>query len=115
MYLQSSYDSFSVEDIGNCSLRAYNDLGQSWLLVIQTILGFSYILEYGPLNNNGEIPNYLFSRFDKIEYSEYKLEKRIDKFLNDPKRLITQVEEYDLNEALLLMRNAAEVFNEACQ
>ena len=114
MYLQSSNDSVSVEDIGNCALQAYNDLGDSWILIVYTSLGFSYIIEYGPIKNN-QSTDYLFSRFDKIEYSEYKLEKRIDKFLNDPKRMITQVIECDIEDALLLVRNVAEVFNEARQ
>ena len=115
MYTQSSADTFTIEDVGNVCLVARNDSGDIWILVIKTLLGFCYILEYGPLNHNPLSQNYLISKFNKLQYSEYKLTKRIDNFLNDPKRMITQVDECNEEEAFSYMKSVVEVFHEAYQ
>lgn len=113
-YTTTAEDCLDVEDIGNVCIQASNDAGQNWILLIKTKLGFSYILEYGPFHY-GKITEYLNHTFQRIEYSEYKLEKKIDKFLNEPRRLITQVQFKDEDEALELMTNVVEVMNESYQ
>lgn len=115
LYIQSSQDTIEIEDIGNIIIEANNDLGQSWLLWISTLLGFSYIIEYGPYSQVGKFSEYVNSNFQRIEYSEYKLEKKIDKFLNEPKRFITQVSFIDEHEARQKIKNMVEVFDEAHQ
>lgn len=114
LYLTQSNDSIEIEDIGNCAILANNDMGQTWVFIIKTLLGFSYIIEYGPYYNY-KLTDYLNSSFQKIEYSEFKIKKKIDKFLNDPRRMITQVQLIDEDEALNKIDNVAEVFNESYQ
>lgn len=82
-----------IENIGDCYLRAYNDFGEEFYLIIKTQLGETEVIEYGPcvpelqmLHQNYQIT---YSRF---EYNQGKLERIIDKFLNNPKRGITQAE-----------------------
>lgn len=113
-YTTMAEDCLDVEDIGNVCIQASNDAGQNWILLIKTRLGFSYILEYGPFYYT-KITEYLNHTFQRIEYSEYKLEKKIDKFLNEPRRLITQVQFKDEDEALELMTSVVEVMNESYQ
>ena len=113
-YTTTAEDCIDIEDIGNVCIQASNDTGQNWILLIRTKLGFSYILEYGPFFY-GKITEYLSHTFQRIEYSEYKLEKKINKFLNEPKRVITQVQIRDEEEALELMTNVVEVMNESYQ
>ena len=101
--------SISIEDIGNCAIRANNDLGSFWFLIIQTELGFSEIFEYGPfIFNVEELPKSCNWFYKRISYSENALSKIIDKFLNDGYRCITQAEEISMEEAKENCRNLAD-------
>lgn len=115
MYTQSSMDELEVEDIGNVIIEANNDLGQFWLIWISTQFGYCYIVEYGPYYKNNKQTDYLYQKFEKIEYSEYKLEKKIDKFLNDPKRFITQVDFIDEDTARNIICSVVETRDESYQ
>ena len=80
-----------VDNVGDCVLQANNDFGNEYYLLIKTELGWSEVLEYGPCMPDIQLLpldyNISYSRF---EYNQGKLERIIDKFLNNPKRLITQ-------------------------
>ena len=80
-----------VDDIGQCVLQANNDLAEEYYLIIKTELGWTETIEYGPcvpdlplLQMNYQI------KYSRFEYNQGKIERAIDKFLNDPKRGITQ-------------------------
>lgn len=80
-----------VDNIGDCCIKAFNDIGEAYYLIILTELGYTEVLEYGPclvdfdmLQNNYQI------KYNKFEYNQGKLERIIDKFLNDGKRGISQ-------------------------
>ena len=80
-----------VDDIGQCIIQANNDLAEEFYLIIKTELGWSEILEYGPCVPDLELLQYNYQiKYSRIEYNQGKLERTIDKFLNDPKRMITQ-------------------------
>lgn len=85
-----------VDNVGDCVLQANNDFGNEYYLLIKTELGFSEVLEYGPCMPDIQILpldyNISYSRF---EYNQGKLERIIDKFLNNPKRVITQAKVTD--------------------
>lgn len=85
-----------VDNVGDCVLQANNDFGNEYYLLIKTELGFSEVLEYGPCMPDIQmLPldyNISYSRF---EYNQGKLERIIDKFLNNPKRVITQAKVTD--------------------
>lgn len=82
----------SIENIGNCVIKANNDLGDTYYLLIKTELGSTSIVEYGPYNSEIKQSHVIYL-FDKLDYNEYRIEKRIEKFLTSPSRLITQAEE----------------------
>lgn len=89
-----------VEDIAECSIVANNDINEKWIIIISTELGLTDIFEIGPISSDmSELPNYFMSSYRRIEYSEYKISKIIDKFLNDASRGITQAQEIDKEEA----------------
>lgn len=80
-----------VENIGDCVIRANNDLAEEFYLVIKTELGWTEILDYGPIVPDLPIlPMNYQIKYSKIEYNQGKIERAIDKFLNDAKRGITQ-------------------------
>lgn len=80
-----------VEDIGQCAIQANSDLGEEYYLIIKTELGWTEILDYGPFVPDIELLPYNYTiKYSRIEYNQSKIERAIDKFLNDPKRCITQ-------------------------
>lgn len=71
-----------VPDIGDCCILGRDDLGQEYYLVTKTKLGMTDIIEYGPALPDFEVlPKSVKYTFDRIDYSEFKIEKRIEKFL----------------------------------
>ena len=86
-----------VEDIGQCVILSRNDLGEEWYLLIRTELGFTEVLEYGPAVPDLTIlPFAVNMSYNRFEYNQGKIERTIDRFLNNPKRLITQAEVTDV-------------------
>lgn len=80
-----------VDNIGQCIIQANNDMAEEWYLFIKTELGWTEIIDCGPVVPDLDLlhPNFQI-KYSRIEYNEGKLERIIDKFLNDPKRLISQ-------------------------
>lgn len=53
-------------------------------------------MEYGPATPDfNELPKSVFCSFNRIEYDERKIIKKINEFLNDVKRNITQAIEVE--------------------
>lgn len=92
LYESVSRDSICVDDVGNLNIEANNDLGHAWFLSIKTLLGYTYIFQYGPYAL--DIPvlpiQSTTASISKIQYDEKKICKIIENFLIDPKRDITQ-------------------------
>lgn len=104
-YTKTAVGNLELEDIGNCIIEAANDEGLLFYLMISTSLGWTKIVEYGPAAPDFyELPKSCFCSFSRIEYDERKIHKRIDEFLNTPKRNITQAQEVD-----------ADVFFDSCK
>ena len=88
-----------VENIGDCIIQANNDFGEEFYLIIKTVLGWTEILEYGPCVPDLPELSYNYTvRYSKFEYNQSKIERTIDKFLNDAKRGITQAKLAELEE-----------------
>lgn len=95
-YTSLATGELEVEDPGNCTIQACNDIGMIWYLIIQTTLGWTKIMEYGPATPDfEELPKSVFCTFERIEFNDKKLNKKINDFLNNPKRGITQAMEVD--------------------
>lgn len=98
--------SINIDDIGNCALDVYNDLGFEWLLIVYTKEGTTQIVEFGPLVADIEYPPAKVAyTYDRIDFSEGKIAKRISNFLNDGYRAITQAFEIEQKEAKEKMKN----------
>lgn len=102
--VQTALDSITVENIGNVILKANNDQEFEWYLQVSTDLGWTTIKEFGPWFRVPEIAKRSFRYTSEIkEYNEKNICKRINTFLNDPKREITQVieiDEYELDDVI---------------
>ncbi len=98
--------SIDIEDIGNCAIDVFNDLGFEWVILIRTIEGTTQIVEFGPTLPDIEYPpakvNYTY---DRMDFSESKIINRIQKFLTDGYRNVTQAFEITHEEAKEKMRN----------
>ena len=88
-----------VDNVGECVILANNDFGEEYYMIITTELGYTSILEYGPIVPDIEGLQSTYNiKYTNFEYSQYKIEKAIDKFLNDGKRAITQARLVELEE-----------------
>ena len=97
-YLKTSQyqDSIEIESVGNCALQAINDEADSWILLINTELGSSIVIQAGPINLDfDEIGDNVYISRSKFEYNEKRLYKIIFDFINNPKKIITSVEIID--------------------
>ena len=82
-----------VENIGECVLRGRNDLGEEFYLVIRSDMGWTEQITYGPVTPEIDIlPFNINLSYSRFEFNQSKLMKAIDKFLNDPKKMITQAD-----------------------
>ena len=95
-----SLDIIDIADIGNTCINAFNDEGEEWFLTINTYQGWTETVEFGPLVTEQDKirPYFSYNRYS-YEYNEKKLERAIDKFINNPSRRITQVFEVEKDEA----------------
>ena len=88
-----------VEDVGNCAIKAYNDLGVEYILVIDTSMGWSRVFQMNNIRLDFDLllPK-TTQTYDKIPYDDRKLRKVISSFLNSND--ITQAFVVDREEAL---------------
>ena len=85
-----------IEDIGNCTIEASNDLGSFYYLNIKTQLGITTILEAGPIIPDlGILPKSSNISYKRISFNENNIKKIIKSFLNNPYRNITQSREIE--------------------
>ena len=106
-YLKTSQyqDSIEIEDIGNCILMSLNDVADCWVLFISTELGYCSVVQAGPMNIDlDEVsPNVYLSKIS-FEYNEKRIHKIIHEFINNPKRIITSVQEIPEDECKLIIK-----------
>ena len=106
-YQRMATGNLEVEDIGNCAIEANNDDGLFYYLLIETNMGFTKIFEYGPIHPDfHELPKSVKCNFERIEYNEKKLSKKIDDFLNSGFKCITQAQEIDKD---MLLNNCTNI------
>ena len=98
MRVISSLDTIEVPDIGNCILQECNDLGLIWYLYIKTSLGRSTIIEIGPFNDKDIYEGRFIIKKKTIEFKERIIDSTLRKFIEDPKRDITQIQLIAIDE-----------------
>lgn len=105
--------SIVVDDPGNMALRCSSVGGEEYYIIARTIMGKTFIITLGP--SLADTPNVFLDRFSfnliKMNYSEKKLAKTIETFINDPIKQIAEVVEISLAEALQSLPNLVEAFN----
>ena len=100
MRMVSALDTIEIDDIGNTCINTLNDYGEEWYLIINTHEGWTEIVEFGPLvvDSNNLKTYFTYDKYS-YEYSDKKIGKVIDKFINNNKRDITQVFEVTKDQA----------------
>ena len=82
-----------IDNIGDFNLLCRNDVGDEFYMIVRTELGWTQLLEYGPYTPDlAQLPLNYNIKYSRFEYNQGKLERAIDKFLNDPKRMISQAQ-----------------------
>ena len=103
-------DQLEIDDIGNVCIVANDDLGRTYTLIVKTSLGQVQVWEFGPIVPDSTellLPS-VASLYSRFEYSDNKVTKVIDKFLNNSYRFITQARVVDISEARKNMVNILE-------
>ena len=102
----------NIEDIGNCAVEANNDDGQFWYLIIDTRLGWTKIMQYGPINPQSDtFEDSCECTFSRIEFDAKKIYRVVDMFLNKTRKKlmpITQAREISRDNALNQCRSIIE-------
>lgn len=81
--IETATAQIDIPDIGNIYLRAKTSLHDEYYLAIKTDLGWSKVIQYGPVQPDFKsLTKSYFSSYDELEYKESNLSKIIDKFLN---------------------------------
>lgn len=102
-------DQLEIDDIGNVCIVANDDLGHTYTLIVKTLLGQVQVWEFGPIiPDSAELLPNVASLYSRFEYSDNKVTKVIDKFLNNSYRSITQARVVDISEARKNMVNILE-------
>lgn len=82
-----------VDDIGQCVILGRNDLGEEHYLIVRTEMGWTELITVGPVCPDIDIlPFNVSIIYSRFEFNQGKIERTIDKFLNDPKKMISQAE-----------------------
>lgn len=87
-------ESIDIIDIGNTALRCSDQNMNEFYLITKTVFGKTAILKFGGVcpDIDALLDDFTVS-YKKIDYRENKISSEISKFINDPKRSITSVEE----------------------
>ena len=93
-------ESVDIVDIGNTALRCIGRKLGNYFIILKTKMGKTSIITFGPVYPEIDLLFEGFSvSYKKIDYREHLIDKEITKFINDPKKVITLVEEITEYEA----------------
>ena len=100
-------DEITLESLGNVCLDVTDAVERHHYLIARTSLGETSYLEFGPLYSENELlPDDYSIHFERFEYSDNAMIKKIVKFLGPKKFIgnkkvkITNVKEISFDEAL---------------
>ena len=92
MYTMSAQDSVEIEDIGNFCISVVNDFYQEWIMICCTTYGITKYIQAVPFRIYlYELDDKVTYTFQRMEYKQNKLCNIIDKFINDPHNIASQV------------------------
>ena len=111
-FSQSAAASLNIEDFGNCAIEANNDDGLFWYLIIDTSLGWTRMLTYGPIDPlSPTMEESCTCSYARFEFNGPKIVKAIDRFLNTERKKImpiTQAREISRDNALAHCKSIVE-------
>lgn len=105
-YLQqiTAQESIDIDNIGQVCLQVFSAYGETKVLIIRTTDGISEIIEFGPVNTDiEELPDKVFYSYQRMEFSQQKIYKIINKFIND--QIVQQVFEVSFEDAKKVIKN----------
>ena len=110
LYTMQATGNIDIENIGDFAISVTNDMCKEWLMIVRTEYGICQIIQYGPLLIDfDELPENVNYNYQRMEYNEGKLVRMIDKFINDPSKLATQVTEINIDDATNKIVNMIDV------
>lgn len=86
--------SIDIVDPGNTAIKCSNEKGEEYYMIIKTIMGQTSVLSIGPVV--ADIPLLVpgFGVFyNKFEYKEKTIASTLNKFINDGRKEISDVQE----------------------
>ena len=76
-------DELKIEDTGNCTIKITDFEDKSSFLFISTELGYTTVVQFGPTAGRSNVRPYSIRwSYDYFEYSEYRIDKIINRFLS---------------------------------
>ena len=112
-YLKTATSEIEVENPAQCCILTQDVIGQYYLLCIQTVLGQTKVVEYGPfIPNTTMIPPYINLTYKEFECKMAKIDKLISKFLEKDNLQMDGAVEISLDEAKKLIKNPIDYFVE---
>lgn len=92
--------SIDVVDMGNTALRCTNRQLDDYYLIVKTVMGKTHFLKFGPIcpDIDALLEDFSIS-YKKVDYKENVVYREIDKFINDFKKEIDNIEEITEYEA----------------
>ena len=96
--------SIDIDNIHQVCLKATDNVGFDYYLIIRTLLGECSTIEWGPLVGGDPIlPDSTSIKFERFDSEDFKLKKKIKTFLaprNKGRNKIVEVIQMDYNDAL---------------
>ena len=83
-YLETATNSIDIETPAQCCIQLQNIIGEYYFLVIQTKLGVTSVLEYGPIIPDlDKLPNKLSYTYQQFDCDTRKIDRIITTFLSN--------------------------------
>ena len=102
-----------IEDIGNFAIKAFNDRGCEFIIILETKLGNTRLFTFGPIIPDLELlPQACGCNIRKFAFNAKRIMKELGSILNSPYNRITQAFEVTKEEALGDCRNLVQIMNE---
>ena len=102
-----------IEDLGNFCIRCTNDFGIEHYFLVRTSLGKTYFLKFGGAYPDLDLITDTFTvEYKKVNYKESTIVNEVTKFINDGKKLITNIEVITLEEATNCFPNITEIYKD---
>lgn len=109
LYTRTAMAELQIDDIGNCAIQICDDRGKTAFMVIKTVMGKTRMFKFGPYQIDlYELPNETICSYEKIDFSQNRLQTEIRSFLNSRGMNVTQAMEIPIEEAFAQYRDLCE-------